>query len=290
MRLDPRALLARYHLSPRKSLGQNFLMDTAALTRIVDLASPQRTDTVLEIGAGLGSLTAALAARAGHILAVETDPHLVAVLGKELAPLENVTIIHGDILRLDPATLLQMPSAYEQPLWGRRLSHYQVVANLPYYITGAILRHILEAPVRPATMVVTVQREVAQRILAFPGRMSVLAVGVQFYGKPRLGFRLKRGAFYPPPKVESVVLHIALHSSPPVPVNDIPHFFRTVRAGFAQKRKQLHNTLASTLGIPSTTIKAALAEADVEPTRRAETLSLEEWARVSNTLRVLEIP
>ena len=188
---DPRALLQRYNIAPRKSLGQNFLVATSAPSRIAEQADLTAVDTVLEIGAGVGTLTSALAARAGRVVAVETDPELVTVLSQEFAEQKNVKIVHGDILALSVPDLLDMtPGSDARPRWGTRRPHYKVVANLPYYITAAVIRHILEAPIRPAQLVVTVQHEVAKRITARPGDLSVLAVGVQFYGKPRICFRL----------------------------------------------------------------------------------------------------
>ena len=281
---DPRALLRHYGLAPRKALGQNFLVDPNAPARIAAQAALTRDDTVLEVGAGLGTLTAALAAHAGRVIAVETDPRLVAILHQELTAFENVSIVHGDILDLDPATLLNVTPAPAMPLWGTRLPHYHVVANLPYYITAAVIRRLLEAAVRPARMVVTVQREVAERIVAVPNAMSVLAVSVQFYGQPRIGMRLKRGVFFPAPDVESAVVCIDLHETPPVPVTDVATFFRVVRAGFAQRRKQLRNTLAASLCLPPDDVVAALASVDIDATRRAETLTLEEWGRVTEAL------
>ncbi len=281
---DPRALLRHYGLAPRKSLGQNFLVEPTAPACIAALAELTPSDTVIEVGAGLGTLTAALAQCAGRVIAVETDPHLVAILHQELAAFDNVAIVHGDILDLDPAALLDVPPALVMPLWGTRLPHYHVVANLPYYITAAVMRHLLEATVRPARMVVTVQREVAARMIAVPDEMSVLAVSVQFYGQPRIGMRLKRGAFFPTPDVESAVVRLDLHDAPPVPVTDVAEFFRVVRAGFAQRRKQLRNTLAASLHLPAEDVVAALASVDVDATRRAETLTLDEWGRVTGAL------
>lgn len=284
---DPRALLRHYGLVPRQALGQNFLVEPTAPARITALAELTPADTVIEVGAGLGTLTMALAARAGHVIAVETDPHLVAILHQELAAFANVTIVHGDILDLDPATLLDVSPVPVMPLWGTRLPHYHVVTNLPYYITGAVMRHLLEATVRPARMVVTVQREVATRMVAVPNAMSLLAVSVQFYGQPRLGMRLKRGAFFPTPDVESAVVRLDLHEMPPVPVTDVGEFFRVVRAGFAQRRKQLRNTLAANLHLPVADVAAALASGGVDATRRAETLTLAEWGGVTEALQAL---
>ncbi len=280
---NPRALLQRYGLTPRKSLGQNFLIDAGAPARIVEQAGLGADATVLEVGAGLGTLTTVLAKRAASVIAVETDPHLLPILEQVLSPFNNVRIVPGDILELNPADLLGV-AAFARPLWGTLLPHYYVVANLPYYITGAVMRHLLEAPVRPARLVLTMQREVAMRITADPGDMSLLAVAVQFYGKPRIGLRLKRGAFYPPPQVESAVVCLDLYAEPPIPVSDVARFFEVVRAGFSQRRKQLHNTLSSCLKLPGAAITEALAAKGIDSTRRAETLTLAEWGLATEAL------
>ena len=289
---DPRALLQRYNLAPRKSLGQNFLVATSAPGRIAEQADLTADDTVLEIGAGVGTLTSALAARAGRVVAVETDPELVRVLSQEFAGQDHVEIVHGDILELSAPELLDMtPGLDARSRWGTRRPHYKVAANLPYYITAAVIRHILEAPVRPAQLVVTVQHEVAKRITARPGDLSLLAVGVQFYGKPRICFRLGRGAFYPAPKVNSAVVRVDLYDEPPVSIPeeklDIARFFTVVRAGFAHRRKQLHNTLSASLHLDSHEVAAALEAAGIDSRRRAQTLTLEEWAIVTQALAPL---
>lgn len=285
---DPRALLKRYGLAPRKALGQNFLSDPALLARIAAGAESGAEDTVLEIGAGLGALTQELARRAGQVIAVETDPHLVAVLRDTMGVYPNVRLVHGDILALDIPTLLGLEPTPAPPLWGVRLEHYHVVANLPYYITAAVLRHLLEAPLRPARLVVTVQREVAERLVAAPGEMSLLSVSAQFYGAPRILFRIKPGAFFPPPQVESAVVRLDTYADPPVPVRDVSWFFTVVRAGFAQKRKQLRNTLAASLALPAPQVEAALRAAGLDPTRRAETLTLAEWGSLVQALAPAE--
>ena len=289
---DPRALLQRYNIAPRKSLGQNFLVATSAPSRIAEQADLTADDTVLEIGAGVGTLTSALAARAGRVVAVETDPELASVLAQEFAGQDHVEIVHGDILELSAPELLEMtPGPDARPLWGTRCPHYKVVANLPYYITAAVIRHILEAPIRPAQLVVTVQHEVAKRITARPGDLSLLAVGVQFYGKPRICFRLGRGAFYPAPKVNSAVVRVDLYDAPPVSIPeeklDVERFFTVVRAGFAHRRKQLHNTLSASLYLDSHEVAAALDAAGIDSRRRAQTLTLEEWAIVTQALAPL---
>lgn len=272
-----RRLLKEFDIQPRKSLGQNFLVDQRALERIVEAAELGSEDIVLEIGPGLGTLTRLLAAEAGQVVAVELDQRLTEVLKQSLAGLPNVEVIHGDILELNPADLLEQQGGNFQ---------YKVVANLPYYITSAILRHLLTAEVRPRLMVVTVQLEVAQRITAKPGDMSLLAVSVQFYGRPRIVTRVKASAFYPSPQVDSAVVRIDLHDHPIVEVDDADSFFEVVRAGFAQRRKQLRNALAAELNLPASEVAQALSRAGVNPERRAQTLSIEEWGRVWREMQI----
>jgi len=197
-----------------------------------------------------------------------------------LSDLDNVTLIQGDILALDPAVLIDAASI-QHPASSIQ---YKVVANLPYYITSAVLRHLLEASLKPQRLVLTVQREVAERIVAQPGQMSLLAVSVQYYGRPRRLFRIRPGSFFPSPSVESAVVRVDLHAAPPVHAADTGVFFRVVRAGFAQRRKQLRNSLAAGLGRSPGEVAAELTLAGVDPRRRAQTLSLEEWGRVTRAL------
>ena len=265
--MHPRHVLQRYGLHPKKGLGQNFLVEEAALRRIVAAADLTRADSVLEVGPGLGALTRHLAAAAGRVVAVELDDRFMPVLREELADVPNVDLVEGDILQLDPAGLVGRP--------------YKVVANLPYYITAAVLRHLLEATPRPELMVLTVQLEVAQRLTAQPGEMSLLAISVQYYGRVRQVARIKAGSFYPRPEVDSAVVRIDLHRELPLTGLDERRFFRVVRAGFGQRRKQLRNSLRAGLGIPAEVVEGALEEAGIDPRRRAETLSLEEWGQLA---------
>lgn len=276
--MSVRGLLRQWGIRPNKGLGQNFLVDQAVLEKIAAAAELTPDDTVLEIGAGTGVLTKLLAREAGCVIAVELDQRLMTVLRSELSTYGNVTLVQGNILKLDPAALLgtdiQHPTSSIQ---------YKVVANLPYYITSAVLRHLLEADHRPQRIVVTVQYEVAKRIVAEPGEMSLLAVSVQFYGHPELLLRIEPGSFYPSPEVESAVVRIASRPKPPLPQGRREDFFRVVRAGFSQRRKQLHNALSAGLGLQISKHEAAdiLEEAGVDPRRRAQTLTVEEWVRVS---------
>ena len=278
-----RNLLRQRDVRPDKALGQNFLLDPTILERIAEAADLGPDDVVLEIGAGTGALTSFLARDAGHVVALELDRRLIPIVETQLSGFDNVSVIQGDILTLDPADLVRgvVPWTGEAPL------RYQVVANLPYYITSAVLRHLLEADPRPGRIVVTVQREVAQRIVAEPGDMSVLAISVQFYGDPELLFSIKPGSFYPSPEVDSAVVRIDVHPSPPVPDEEIDEFFTMVRAGFSQRRKQLHNSMSAGLGERISKHEAAeeLEEAGIDPRRRAQSLSVEEWITVTRALR-----
>jgi len=270
-------LLRHYQLHLRKGLGQHLLADPNVLDKIVQAAELTADSLVLEIGPGLGTLTRALARVAGRVIAVELDEAMVRVLRQELAGLPNLELVMGDILQLEPAALLaSVTGAAGQP--------YTVVANLPYYITSAVIRHLLECRRPPRRLVLTVQREVAQRIVAAPGDMSLLAVSVQFYGQPRLVARIPAGAFIPPPKVDSAVIRIDAHAAPPVEVPGASLFFRVVRAGFSQKRKQLRNSLSAGLGMSSQQVLDLMARAGIQPQRRAQTLSLAEWAALANAV------
>ncbi len=272
------SLLKKYDLRPRKGLGQNFLVDSFHLEKIIDAADLSPDDTVLEIGPGPGTLTRFLTEAAGQVIAVELDPHMVNLLQTEYGDRQNLTIIESDILKTDVSQLLN-----SSPL-APHSSSFKVVANLPYYITSAVLRHLLESTPRPQRIVVTVQKEVAQRIIAQPGKMSILAVSVKFYGQPTLVHRIPAGAFYPPPKVDSAVVCIDTFAEPPIAANDADHLFRVVKAGFSQKRKQLKNSLAGGLRLPMPEVVEALERAEIAPSRRAETLTLAEWGRLAEAL------
>ncbi len=275
--IETKELLRRYAVNPKQSLAQNFLMEATHLVRIADAAALTATDTVLEIGPGLGSLTQYLAAQAGRVVAVELDDRLIELLRTHFADQPHVQIVHGDILTLEPGALVRAAPNEEA-------TAYKVVANLPYYITNAVLRHLLERDCRPTQIVVLVQKEVAERICAQPGDLSLLAVSVQFYAEPTLVHRVPAGAFYPPPKVDSAVLHLAVRPEPAVADVNPVAFFRVVRAGFSQKRKQLGNTLSGGLHLPKAELTATLTNLGIDPTRRAETLTLEEWGVLTRAL------
>ena len=268
--------LRRCGLHARKGLGQHFLIDEEVLQQVVAAAELASSDAVVEIGPGLGVLTRELAQRAGWVITVELDNSLAAILKQTLAPLGNVTVVNEDILKIDPATLLEgVKGKFPVGQEG-----YKVVANLPYYITSAVLRHFLESSAKPQSVVVMVQKEVAEAIVAEPGQMSVLSVSVQLYGQPEIVSYVLAESFYPPPEVDSAILRIALYPEPIVAVADTASFFALVRAGFSASRKQIVNSLAQGLGLSKAEVLVVLEKAGIAPQRRAETLSLDEWARL----------
>lgn len=262
--LNASALLKQYGLRADRKLGQNFLHDPFALEAIAAAAEIQPSDTVLEIGPGLGSLTRYLAVAARRVVAVELDADLIPPLEAVTRVYDNIQILHGDILKTAPKELVSEPG-------------YLVVANIPYYITSAIIRHLLENEPKPRRIVLTVQKEVADRICAGPGDMSLLALSVQVYGEPQIAARIPAGAFFPPPKVDSAVLGIDIYPSPKIQPELLDTFFKLSKAGFSQKRKTLRNSLSSGLHTPADEAQELLVKAGIDPMRRAETLSIEEW-------------
>jgi 16S rRNA (adenine1518-N6/adenine1519-N6)-dimethyltransferase len=270
--LNARELLRRYGLRPDKRLGQNFLVEASALAKIISATGITFGETVLEIGPGLGAMTCELARRAGLVITVELDGRLMPPLEDMLAPYPNVRLIEGDILGLEVDQLIDSPT-------------YLVVANIPYYITSALIRHLLEARHQPDRMVLTVQREVSQRICSDQGKMNLLALSVQVYGKPEVKARLPAGAFYPAPKVDSAVVRVDLYSTPVIPVPYLDTFFRLAKAGFSQKRKTLRNALAGGMHWSKSQASEILQSAEIDPKRRAETLSLVEWERLARAVQ-----
>jgi 16S rRNA (adenine1518-N6/adenine1519-N6)-dimethyltransferase len=324
-----RAALRSLELRPTRGMGQNFLIDDTALQAIVAAADLQKTDTVLEIGPGLGVLTWELVQRAGRVVAVELDKRLAARLREEFAQQPNLTIVQSDILNVAPGEVLATSderrttnnerlrknqetrkSEYEEAISNLqspipnprspisnlqspipRPPPYKVVANLPYAITSAVLRHLLEAVHKPELIVVLVQWEVAQRIVAQPGDLSVLAHSVQIYAEPKVVARVRADNFLPAPDVDSAILRLRVRPRPAVDVDNIDSLMRVIKAGFLQARKKLSNALPSGLAsmgirIDKERVIAALQGAGVDPNRRAETVTLGEWAGVYRGLGV----
>jgi len=266
--LDVAGLLRQYGLHADKRLGQNFLHDPYALEKIVKAAEILPTDTVLEIGPGLGSLTRYLAAAAEKVVAVELDNKLFAPLESVTAPYQNVQLVHADMIDLDPSQVIDQ-------------AEYLVVANIPYYITSGLIRHLLESSHKPRRIVLTIQKEVAERICAGPGDMSLLALSVQVYGEPHIAARIPAGAFFPAPKVDSSVLVIDIFPKPRVEEDVLNIFFLLIKAGFSQKRKKLRNSISAGMRQSAEEAETSLRAADIDPQRRAETLTLEEWGKLS---------
>ncbi len=266
------SLLRRHAVRPNRRLGQNFLFDPATLDKVVTAAALTGDETVLEIGAGVGSLTCRLAAAAGRVIAVEIDRRLLPALEEAVQGIANIEIVQGDILSLDLEGLVA----------GRP---YSVVANIPYQITSLLIRRLLETSQPPRCLVLTVQREVAERIVAQAGEMSLLALSVQLYGTPQVVARIPAGAFTPSPKVDSAILRVDVLARPRVASDRIETVFRVARLGFQQKRKQLRNALASGLDLPPAEVGQLLAEAGVAPQARAQELGWEDWSRLAEGLR-----
>jgi 16S rRNA (adenine1518-N6/adenine1519-N6)-dimethyltransferase len=262
-----RNLLAANRMRPLKSFGQNFLIDRSVLLRIVEAADIEPTDEILEVGSGTGVLTRELAKQARRVVAVELERDMLALLAKTTSAYPNVELVARNLLFLDPVEVFgQAP--------------YKLVANLPYYITAPTFRHFLESASPPRLLVVMVQLEVAQRIIAEPGDLSVLAVSIQFYGQPRIIAQVPAKSFYPAPKVDSAILRVDVKPQVPLLPAERDSFFRVVQAGFSEKRKQLHNSLTHGLHYKNEVVRAWLAAASIDASRRAETLSIEEWIRL----------
>lgn len=257
-------LLKRYNIEPKKSLGQNFLVDHNALMKIVRDSDVGWEDHVLEIGAGLGNLTRLLAAQVASVTAVEIDQNLFPVLEEVTNPFKNVRLVHGDILEMPPAQLALA-------------SGYKVIANIPYYITSAILRHLLEAEIRPTRITLTMQQAVAERILNRDDKLSLLSLSVQLYGDAHISGNIPSTCFYPQPEVDSSVLIIDIFEQPRLSMEGIDALFTLAHAAFHQKRKMLRNSLKPVLGDSVDAITTDFLSVGIDLRRRPENLSLQEW-------------
>jgi 16S rRNA (adenine1518-N6/adenine1519-N6)-dimethyltransferase len=267
-----RRLMAAERLRPRRGLSQNFLTDPAALDAIVEAAELAPGDRVVEVGPGLGVLTRRLLAAGASVLAVELDPRLATWLRDELGEVPGFKLIEADALQLDPAAAFP-----GQP--------FKLVANIPYHITSPLLHAFLEGERPPELTVLLVQLEVAERVAAPPGRMSYLSVFVQNVTDADVVARVPAEAFEPVPKVDSAVLRLRRRPDPPIPPGDEREpFYRIVQAGFRQRRKQLHNGLGRELPLPAGTLGAGLAACGIDPERRPQTLSVDEWACLARHL------
>jgi 16S rRNA (adenine1518-N6/adenine1519-N6)-dimethyltransferase len=273
--LKAQSVLRSYGILPKKKLGQNFIINQFALDQVMEAADLGVREQILEIGAGLGVLTLSLA-RQGHIVhAIEFDPRLIPILKDILNEYSNVNILHADILQLELKEILAPPS-------------YLVVANIPYQITSAVIRKLIETPYPARRVVLTIQKEVAERIIARPGEMSLLALSVQLYGKPSIHAHIPASAFYPRPKVDSSVLTIESHAEPKIEAGGFEPIFRIARAGFSQKRKKLRNALAGGLQISVDIVEETMAEAGISASRRAQELDLDQWKRLAEAFKGID--
>lgn len=276
-----RAILEKYGFSFKKSLGQNFLIDTNILRRIVDFAGLTESSGAIEIGPGIGALTEQLARAAKKVVAFEIDQRLLPILAETLAPYENVKVIHQDVLEADVPNVINAEFA--------EINDLMVVANLPYYVTTPIIMKILEDHLPIRGIVVMLQKEVADRISAKPGTKEYgsLSIAVQYYTEAETVMIVPKTVFVPQPNVDSAVIRLTRRERPAVSVEDEEFFFQVTRASFSQRRKTILNNLTSQLPngkAKKEEILQALENSGIEPSRRGETLSLEEFGRLSDEL------
>ena len=267
----------KYDFRHSKSLGQNFLSDKNIIDRIIEGSGVGKEDLVIEIGPGMGVLTAAAAECAAHVTAVEIDRHLIPILAETLKDYDNVNILHGDIMKTDLKEVIQQRS---RGLTGK----VRIIGNLPYYITTPIVMKLLEEEIPADSITVMMQKEVADRIQASPGskRYGALTVAVGFYCTVSHIADAPKEVFVPRPKVDSTVIRLDLRGEQPVNLVDRKLFFETVKNGFGQRRKTLLNALTGIRGLKKEEISSVLQAAGIDPVRRAETLSMEEFAAVAN--------
>ncbi len=272
-----RAIRNKYGFQFSKGLGQNFLTDGAVVEGIIEGAEIGPQDLVIEIGPGIGVLTAEAAESAGKVVAIELDRRLITILGDTLAGYDNIEVVEGNVLKTDLCELIAEKKG--------ELEGVKIIGNLPYYITTGIIMKLLEDHVPADSITIMMQKEVAERIAAEPGSRiyGALSVAVQYYCTVSVVEEVPKEVFVPQPKVDSTVLRLDLRSEPAVKAKDEAMFFRCVKAGFGQRRKTLSNSLKMT-GFPAERIAAALDEAGIDPKRRAETLSLQEFADLANAL------
>lgn len=263
---SPKNILNSLDIKPSKGLGQNFLVDKNALNKIIKAADIKSNDVILEIGPGLGVLTKELAKRAKKVIAVEKDKKMIAVLRETLKDYKNVEIINADALKVKLDT-----------------KNYKVVANLPYYITSPVIRKFLESENQPNTMILMVQKEVGQRICSKPPDMNLLAISVQIYSKPEIVSYISKNSFWPKPKVDSAIIKISDIKKPDINTN---LFFKIVKAGFSQPRKQLVNNISKGLKLTKETALRFLNANGIDSNRRAEILNVKDWINLTNNLPI----
>jgi len=269
-----KALLHKYNLRPNKTFGQNFLLDDFVLQDMVDASGVTGDEAVLEVGPGIATLTARLAEKAKVVLAVEKD--------KKFAPILNALKKQHKNFRYEIADILSFN--FQEGLQG--YPRYRVVANIPYYITGKIIQLFVRARRKPESITLLVQKEVAHNIVAKPGQLNLLAISVQLYGQPKLVQTVPARAFYPAPKVDSAIVHIDLGGGPRYDIPDEKKLFRVLRACFAGKRKQIHNTLVNNLHLEKSAVDGMLKKVNVDPQARPQQLTIEQWLKLAEEMNV----
>jgi 16S rRNA (adenine1518-N6/adenine1519-N6)-dimethyltransferase len=263
-------ILEKYRTKPSHLMGQNFLVNAGVLANIIEASNISPDDVVVEVGPGIGTLTQALAQKAKKVIAIEKDKAMVEILKETMKEYNNVEIIHADILQPNSYTLDSRP--------------YKVVANIPYYLTSALIRQFLEEKNQPESMILMIQKEVAQRICAKPPSMSILAAAVQIYAEPKIISYVSKNSFWPAPEVDSAIIKIIPHSSALSSAEFRNKFFRILKAGFSHPRKQLINNLSASLKKERGQTKEWLLKNSIQPTQRAETLTIEDWKDLANSL------
>lgn len=259
-------LLAHYGLNPNKTYGQHFLMDETVLEDMIDAAGVTDGEQVIEIGPGIGNLTERLLERGAKVFAIEKDEQFLPVLKK----------LQKRHLKLE----YQMADALKFNFKEKNLDEYKVVANIPYYITGKIVQLFLQQEVRPISMTLLMQKEVAQNLTAKPGQLNLLAISAQIFGEARLIMNVPAHKFYPAPKVDSAVVHLQLFAKPKYDIQDHKKFFRVLRACFAGKRKQIHNTLTNNLSLSKVVVQNVLSSSGIDAAARPQQLTIEQWIKL----------
>ncbi len=274
-----KSLLRNNGIKPNFTYGQNFLIDEFVLQDIADAAGVSKADNILEIGPGVGNLTRILAERAGFLLSIEKDPKFFQIL-------HNVKKDFKQNFRFEIADALEFNfvNVFEERLKQGSELNYKVVANIPYYITGKILKMLMSAKVKPDSVTVLTQKEVAQNVCAKPGSMSVLAISVQLFGVPELVAPVLARSFYPAPKVDSAILKITLDKTPRYKLQDEKKFFKIVKACFAGKRKQIHNTLVNNVGLKKEQAEKILSELKISSQSRPQELSIQQWIELTDKI------
>jgi len=280
-----RSSLRRFGLQPTKKLSQNYLVDRQVLEAIVEAADISSISNILEVGAGTGVLTRELIQHAAQVVAVEVDPAIMPLLQEVVGETKNIKQLSTDIMRLTPEQLCE---AFGQV--SAKSLNYEIVSNLPYHLTSHFLQHFLEFPLPPQSFTLLLQREVAERIAAQPGEMSLLALSVQVYGEPTVIATVPKTAFWPVPKVDSAILRVDRHTKPRWPDSVRDQCFRLAKIGFSHRRKTLINSLRGGLRIPAEQIIAAIKKCNLAPTVRAQELSLEDWVALAEILPLSVMP